>query len=186
MKYYETSVEQINFTHNVKAAFHVNEWVRNVTNGKIPQMVEKSVFVSASMLLLNAIYFNGLWKFPFDMNVTKDFFTEKVSKTPREFVQQVNDFKYIYSPDDKVRIVRLPYEGDHLSMYIILPTETGDLNEVIDKIDSKSLDKLFNLMEEMTVKVTLPKFRFDMKLTLSDAIKKVKIYDMKQWMSDKR
>lgn len=44
----------------------VNEWVSNATRGKIDEIVNQDIVDQATLLLINALYFKGLWEVPFD------------------------------------------------------------------------------------------------------------------------
>ena len=49
----------------------VNGWVNNKTHGKIPEILQE-VKPEDVMYLLNAVYFNGQWKYRFDNSNTDD------------------------------------------------------------------------------------------------------------------
>jgi len=54
---------QVDFDPSLTAA-QINQWVSQNTNGMIPQLVSR--LSSDDLLLVNAIYFNGLWGKPFN------------------------------------------------------------------------------------------------------------------------
>lgn len=157
-----------------QTAAEINGWVREITNNKISQLVEANAIRSSVVMLLNAIYFKGLWKHPFNNTVDMFFNNGNGEPVRRQFVQQVNNFNYAYDPDRQLRIVQLPYEGKKFSMFIVLPFDNDGLEKVISKLSSKGFDEIFQDMEDISVNITLPKFRFDSKVNLNDVVKEVR------------
>lgn len=58
-------------------------------------------------------------------------------------------------------------------MYIVLPQKVGGLDELLGKIDSSTLHRAQYLLEEVEVKVALPKFKFSNSINLNDVLKDV-------------
>lgn len=166
-------MESLDFKDSFDSVKKINDWVTQTTNGKIIDLVDAESISSSVMLLINALYFRGLWSSPFDQTLTKEFFVEPEVKVEKEFVKQVHDFLYCYSTELKARFLRLPYEGNRFSMFLILPFENDGLHEVIEQLDAEKIRKTVEKMEELSVKVVLPKFKFDSSLKLNSVIKKV-------------
>lgn len=172
-KHYNTIVEILNFQESEKSASIMNKWIEEVTNGKIASLVDSESLSSAVMVLLNAIYFRGLWRYPFEEVVRRDFATNAHSKGSKEFAEITESFYYYYSKDLQAKILRLPYEGGRYSMFLLLPFENDGLDLLIENLDSAKIEKEVDRMEEIRVHVMLPKFKFDTSSNLNDAIKKV-------------
>lgn len=65
-QYFSANVQSINFANTVKAVNTINGWVSTGTNGKITKVIDMgSVDGSTEMVLINALYFNGIWKHQF-------------------------------------------------------------------------------------------------------------------------
>lgn len=156
----------------------INNWVKNITNNKITQLADTNAIKGSVVMLLNAIYFKGLWKHPFNNTVEMEFYTGNSEIARKEFVQQVNTFNYAYDPDQNLRIIQLPYEGKKFSMYIILPFDNEGLDQVIRNLSSTGFDEIFKDMESTNVNVTLPKFRFDSNVNLNNVVKEVKNFHL--------
>lgn len=61
-----SSVQSLNFEHRRHSAALINNWVTNATNGKIKQIIRPTAMdVKTDLLLLNAVYFHGLWQHEF-------------------------------------------------------------------------------------------------------------------------
>ncbi len=93
-KSFKSEAENLDFGKNVDAAKTINNWVESKTNNKIKDLISAdSLDALTRMVLVNAIYFKGLWVNQFDpaktftgpfyMNdndtVNVDFMTIKVS-----------------------------------------------------------------------------------------------------------
>lgn len=58
-------------------------------------------------------------------------------------------------------------------MFIILPNRIDGLNDLLQKLDSSTLQRVQWLMDETEVRVLLPKFKFDNEVFLNDILKEV-------------
>jgi serpin B len=160
-----------------KARQTINRWIEAETRQKIKNLIPSDTLSPGTRLVLtNAIYFKGDWQHAFRKEGTADApFTiapGKTLKTPM-MVQQ-NEFPYAEA--DGAQVLELPYQGDDLSMVVILPRRPTGLKQVermltVEKLDQwiKQLNKQLN---KTLVLVHLPKFKmesgFDLSKTLSD------------------
>nr|XP_027230258.1 leukocyte elastase inhibitor-like [Penaeus vannamei] len=75
------------------------------------------------MVLTNAVYFKGFWKYPFKPQRTHK---DKFFVTPEDYVQvdmmtQTGRFKYVDSEKLHAQVLEMPYRGDAVSMVVLLP-----------------------------------------------------------------
>ena len=127
------------------------------------------------LILVNAVYFKGNWKEKFNAHHTRenDF---HVSATETVKVQMMHmmdaEFYYGANANIKCQVIELPYAGDTLSMFVILPDRSTTLAEVESKMTSDDLvnatEKFRMTLEE--VNLWLPKFQLDEKLSLVEAL----------------
>jgi serpin B len=115
----------------------VNEWVRNMTGGRIKKMVD-SFSANAVLYLANALYFKEDWLIPFDDTnfhgelLEHDFLTpDGIKKVP--MIQQINEFaKYgeikLFN-DQNVDVVTLPYKNELFEMQMIIPKKNMETLE---------------------------------------------------------
>lgn len=78
--FYQAQVRDVKFARDSKAiAQNVNNWVNEKTNGMISILVD-SLDSTSVLVILNAVYFKGMWRFPFDVVNTKNklFFNDGV------------------------------------------------------------------------------------------------------------
>lgn len=173
-QFYQLHMEQPNFDDTVLLANTINEWVKKTTQGKLSTLVDSESLSNTVMLFINAIYFRGLWRYPFDQTTAKNFQVEPNVNITKEFVEQTAEFHYYYSKSLSAKILRLPYQGARFSMFLLLPFESDGLDTLINNLDSKNLSDEVENMEMTNVHVMLPKFRFDSSTKLNSVIKAVK------------
>lgn len=128
------------------------------------------------MLILNAIYFNGYWRRPFPSNETVEapFFSTPDAQQRTTFMGQTGYFFFLDSQVLDAKILRLPYKGRKFAMTLILPNKPEtELNQLIMRMDSMSLHRSQYFMDEVEVRVQLPKFKFDHTSQLKNVLESV-------------
>ena len=165
-EYYSAGLEALNFRKDPEGSRAViNDWVENKTLDKIIDFLPPgSVTSSTIMFLVNAIYFKGLWKFPFDKKVTENmpFIVSETSIVDMEFMTLTKRFNLWKRDDLGARIVEIPYEGGEVSMFIILPNDKQGLAKVERKLTLSSLvhgtgDK----SNPINIRLIMPKFKLE-------------------------
>ena len=61
----------------------------------------------------------------------------------------------------RAHIVELPYEGEEVSMYLILPDQTlgADANTVLNSLTKSNLERAIKLMRKVPISVSMPRFK---------------------------
>jgi serpin B len=167
-RYYGGKATNLDFNQAEKSCLTINRWVEEETNNKIRDLILPNMINEYTRLVLtNAIYFKGYWLEQFDKKVTKeeDF---KVSLDDRIKVQMMFlAGRFNYAETDKLQILELPYEGEELSMMIILP-KGDDLETVEESLNPDEFTGLKNLIRRQEVDVFLPKFNFKTKYFMAE------------------
>jgi len=119
----------------------VNGWVNTQTKGKIDKIIEK-VNPEDVMYLLNAIYFNGQWKYRFDpLDTNNQNFTKEDNSAVQVPTMSIeNPFNY-YSQTD-FQLLEIPYGSGKYSMLIFLPTSGKKVDDVISQFDPGKYNRL--------------------------------------------
>ena len=163
-RYYDGDVTNLDFIKETeKSRVTINKWVEDKTKNKIKDLIPQGAIDGYTRLVLtNAIYFKGDWVLQFDKKKTReaDF---KVSPEKTVKVQMMgltgDKAKFNYAETEELQILEMPYEGDELSMLVILPRENL---ESID-INNEKLNELRGMLSERKISVYMPKFKFETK-----------------------
>ncbi|XP_065523557.1 leukocyte elastase inhibitor-like isoform X2 [Lathamus discolor] len=170
-KFYGADLAAVDFLQaSDEARKEINQWVEEKTEGKILHLLsEGSVDNLTRLVLVNAIYFKGNWAEKFKEADTTDMLF-RLNKNERKTVKmmyQKNKFNFGYIPEEKIRVLELPYDGEELSMIILLPYDIEDNSTGLQKLEKQlTLEKLqeWTCLEHLystDVRVHLPKFRLE-------------------------
>lgn len=166
-KYYGGKTTNLDFINQTeKSRLTINSWVEERTNGKIKDLIPEGILSPLTRLVLtNAIYFKGFWLKQFDKKYTReeDFRVSSDNKIKVQMMRLAGEeANFNYAETDKLQILELPYEGNELSMLILLPKE-DDLKAVEESLSSEKLSEWKSLLRSEEVNVYLPKFKFETK-----------------------
>ena len=156
-KYYACEVYPADFSSQATID-KVNKWCSDKTHGKITSILEEPD-PELVMALMNALYFNGSWKYTFP-EVFKDRFTTISGKTTGMEMMQLST-ELSYGEYDGFRMVDLPYGNGAFSMKVILPDEKEDFGKAVKRFDAGILDKLNGKLTSKDVFLKMPKFSFE-------------------------
>ena len=153
------------------SADYINQWVEDKTNKKIKDIVSAGDLVNAEFALANAIYFKGSWKCPFDPLDTRSaqFHVSPGQASAVNMMTQTAQFKYRVDGRLHCQILELPYEGDRLAMYILLPTETDGLAALESKLTFQSLTSALAKLRRRRLSVAIPRFE----MTVGEKLPKI-------------
>jgi serpin B len=148
----------------------INDWVSEQTEERIEDLIPQGVIDPLTRLVLtNAIYFNGAWAESFEANETKDgpFYLPNGSEVTVPMMR--NSARYGYAQGDGYQAVELPYDGDELSMVILLP-EGGTPEALENSLDGSAVGAILDDLRYQQVALTLPKFELESEFGLSGAL----------------
>ena len=150
----------------------VNAWVAEHTDGLIEKLLSQAPDPQTGLILINAIAMDAKWEKPFkDYNTIEDDFHATQGDVSVEMMYQREFFDYVER--DGLQIVRLPYAGGALEMWIALPGEgvSIGLDGLLDALAEQGMDYLKDGAQEREVDLFLPKFDLTTENSLSDALK---------------
>ncbi|CAN8009592.1 unnamed protein product, partial [Ixodes pacificus] len=174
-KSYDSTIKAVDFAGNAdRVRQEVNAWVEEATRSKIRDLLAPgTVDASTSLILVNAIYFKGLWDSQFKPSATKpeDFhLTPQTSKTV-DMMHQKGDFKMGHCSDLKVTALEIPYKGNKMSMIILLPEDVEGLSVLEEHLTAPKLSALLGGMNVTSdVNLRLPKFKLEQSIGLKDVL----------------
>jgi len=168
---YGTGVTLANFSGAPDAErIAINDWVSDETQAKIRDLLPTgSIGTDTVSVLVNAIHLKLPWLDPLTPEASATAFTRadgsKVNVTYVGGEPSVGWFE-----DDSVQAVRIPLEGRSESMVVAVPKK--DLKTFEAGLDGATLAKIVTGATTSTVKLALPKFRFETaSLSLATALK---------------
>lgn len=166
--YYGAQVTQLDF--NAAALATINKWVSDKTNGKIPTILS-SILPNEVMFLINAIYFNGKWKYQFESSKTvNEQFTctdKKVVSVP--MMKMENSFGYTVQPGYKA--LKLPYGAEKFQMILLLPDAGTTPDKLAASLNPTTWTTLTTALQSKTkVPIWIPKWKFSWEKTMNDLL----------------
>lgn len=188
-QYYGAELGLLDF-NDPAAAGTINDWVKRQTESRIDKVVDK-IDPMTIMFLINAIYFKAPWSHPFNPDNTHDgTFTLQDGSTKQVPMMHGELYGTGYYRGDGFQAVSLPYgaamapapeaTGDpnqppyqqgRVAMYVFLPDRESSLEEFYAQLTPENWARWMGTFEGGTVKVTLPKFRFDYESQLEEPLK---------------
>ncbi|XP_064483109.1 uncharacterized protein LOC135395954 [Ornithodoros turicata] len=170
---FEAKYTQVDFAENERSAVsQINDWVEEQTRGKITGLVD-NLSKDTVMVLLNAVYFRGNWKKPFNANHTKP---KPFYNHGRDSVLVATMWKegmYGYARDSKLQadIVELPYKGREFSLVILVPHVRDGLRALLGNLSSSEFSRVTRNMQKKDVVLELPRFKLESKYGLKEPLK---------------
>ncbi|MCB8994388.1 MAG: serpin family protein [Bacteroidales bacterium] len=163
--YYNADVRDLDFA-NPNSVNIINSWCALKTHDKIQNVLD-GIPADAVMYLINAIYFNGTWKYAFDDkdNSTGIFHKENGATTETEFMQMESDIQYF--GNDLLSAIELPYGNGNYSMYILLPQEGKTTEDIISELNPENFGSWKSKFTKRDMVIKIPKFKFGYKELLN-------------------
>jgi len=175
---YGAPLEQLDFRGNPDDSRNrINQWVADQTNNKIRDLLPPgSVGASTPLVLTNATYFNGKWKYRFDSHFTQDrpfYLGGATTQVPTMFQEQ----SFRYADTASFQVIELPYAGDDLSLVVMLPHERDGLESLERSMTPELWQSSLSALHLARVDVSLPKFTFKGSFLLSGVLQDMGMTD---------
>ena len=140
----------------------INNWVGQQTNGKIQNILSAPLDTRTRLLLVNAVYFKGIWKSQFKLSDTQNasFSLTETEHVTIPLMSQTGRFAYFAT--DGLQLLSLPYQGNTFSMLFILPDgkSPGDLARAEKMLSAETVSDWPARMAVTEVTVSIPRFKF--------------------------
>ena len=164
-----------------KALDKINDWSYRKTNGCIPEIL-KDLNQSTFSILMNALYFKGAWKEPFEKKNTKsgNFWNNGKQVFTKFMCQKMMEIDYYASEAEGVQLIELPYGNEAFSMVVVLPNEGVEINNCIQDLTAEKWQNWMGSAANKIVNVELPKFKgeFTYEENLKAALQSMGIKDL--------
>ncbi|XP_041660794.1 alpha-1-antitrypsin homolog isoform X2 [Cheilinus undulatus] len=157
-----------------EAAAEINRFIANKTQDKIRDMV-KDLDPAMVMVLINYVYFKGLWENPFQSYNTHkaEFHVDKTTKVQVDMMTRTGNYKVNWDRANHATIISLPYKGD-TSMMIVLPDE-DKMEEVEGYINKDHIRRWRDSASMSYIDLFLPKFSISSDASLESTLKEMGI-----------
>ena len=159
---------------SLKNVQQVNKWCDNKTHGKIQKIIDE-LSDNIFMIILNAVYFKGLWINQFNKELTsKKIFYNYNSESDGKQIDTMKITKHFsYFQDSNLQAIRLPFRKDFMSALIILPNKNININEFINILndDNEYFYSIIDNLKYSKVNLELPKFEITYKESLKEILK---------------
>ncbi len=153
--YYSAYIRSLDFMQK-SAPDTINGWVKEATNDKIDKIVGE-INDDLVMYIINAIYFNGDWKYEFSANKTrKESFNAPSGKVETDFMSRRGKMDYLEF--NGVTGVILPYLDGQFAFVGLLPEEGETPKDIINNLTVLDLINLMKNKEEKNIELSIPKF----------------------------
>ncbi|MCU0426410.1 MAG: serpin family protein [Candidatus Kapabacteria bacterium] len=141
----------------------INRWVEQQTNNRIKDLITKDFSANDLMCLVNAVYFNAVWKSQFAAADTKDepFKRENGTTLTCKMMNLTKPTDVRTSSIGKARLVELPYSNGQFTMTILLPNDGERLNSVIASLTPATFTQALQNLSSTATLIALPKFTME-------------------------
>ncbi|NXN64506.1 SERP3 protein, partial [Himantopus himantopus] len=174
-----SSLQQINFTDPNRTAAQIQEWIAgNLGDGDVHGMpLESAGSPLSQVALVSTMYFKSTWqkKFSFMDTQMLPFTTAEGStlKVPTmHHTAEVNYGQFQTAALEAFSVVELPYLGEKLGMFLVLPShKRTSLSQIESHLSAKTINLWANSLKRTKMDIFLPRFSiqslFDLKTVFS-------------------
>ena len=123
--------------------------------------------IEKGFVLVNTIYFKGIWtdKFPKAYTWDETFEGEDGQKMTVPMMNQTRQF--FYTENDLCQTLCLPYSNGAYQMIVMLPKKGKTVQEVAQSLTADSWEKMYDQMRRVRVDVKLPRFESESEVNLT-------------------
>lgn len=152
----------------------INDTVAEQTEQRIKELIPAGAIDPLTRLVLtNAIYFNAAWQYEFASSMTEPgAFTRLDGSRVEVPMMESIPHSLGYQDGNGYQAVALPYENDHLVMWILIP-DRGHYARFEATLDSDRLESILSHVGRREVHLTLPRFQLDNEFFLGEMLRQL-------------
>jgi serpin B len=171
-KFWGDSVQFINFDESEQEIImRLNFWNLAQTNDKsVTGLVETDINEELCMLLINSVAFKGTWANSFSDYKKDVFYLDNYEHKTRkiDYYSQKNYFRF--AETEKYQIIEIPYNGNEISMIVIMPKDNEKISEFENDFTSVNFDFWQENMVLQQVHLLLPVFEISNSYKIKDQL----------------
>jgi len=153
----------MDFRGSLSTQSAINEWVSEVSEGRIPDLLDAPPAPDTDMLLVNAMSLQSRLLNPFDPEQTFDkgiFFLQNGRRLEVPMMAGKFDLPMGYSPELECRVLEIPFTQRRISMFVLLPDDAKDgIHRLDGNATSENLKLIISTLEKESVTVKIPRFK---------------------------
>ncbi|KAM6445220.1 serpin B10-like [Rhynochetos jubatus] len=182
-KYYNAEPQSVDFMGAAdEIRREINSRVEDQTEGKIQNLLlPGSVDSLTRLVLINVLYFKGTWATKFEAGATRQrpFRINTHTTKPVPMMYLSDKFNWTYIESVQTDVLELPYVGNDVSMFILLPSDITGLQKLERELTFENLSAWTSpeIMEKIKMEVYLPKFTLEEKYNLKSTLNRMGIQD---------
>ena len=168
-----------------KAAFDectrndINNWVKEHTDGMIPEILDE-IPDEAIMYLVNALAFDAKWADEYEEHqIREGRFT--MEDGTRQDVDMMHSEEHTYLEDEMATGFIKYYKDRKYAFVAMLPNEGVSVSQYVDSLTSEHLRKLLNNPQDLTVFASIPKFKTEYDIEMSEVLQEMGMTDAFNW-----
>lgn len=164
---YSAMVSQLDFS-DPSAVDQINAWCNQTTEGLIPSILDE-VNPTATVYLLNSLYFKARWESEFTPEKTQEgyFNTSSGKVVKADFMQTQRMAAYV--ENERFTSTSLSYQNGSYVMRLILPQPEISIDQVLQAL-SESDGNLWKNVVLADINLKMPRFTLENKMNLIPAL----------------
>lgn len=183
---FKEEVESLDFAGDPEAAARrINDWVAEITKNNIKDLIQPGRLGAETQLVLaNAAYFKGLWKSRFfaKNSVREVFYINSTNIQHVTMMRQNGTFNHLISEKLGAHILELPYKGNDISMFILLPpyAAPNGITNLLKRLNTQAFREIVSedSLIPRSAEVGIPKFTIEKELELIPILETMGVGDL--------
>lgn len=164
-KYYDAQVFKAPFNSIGEKA--INEWVKEKTDGMIPQLIEE-LNPETMMVLINALALDAQWMDPYtEYQVRDGIFHSADGKEQKAKMMASTEYSYLEG-EGAIGFTR-KYLGGQFAFGALLPTEKS-LEDYVSSLDGETLLDILKNKQSTEVRAQLPQFSSEFDVSMNEIL----------------
>jgi serpin B len=146
----------------------INQWCSDATEGLIDEIIE-STDPSILMVIINALYFKGDWKTPFEREASREDVFYGVGR--ESIVKYMNNYTEVpYFACEEYKMIELPYANSDYVMRLVLPEEGIAIDEFVKGFNVEKYNSAAESLRQRKTYVTIPTIDCEFEINLNQVL----------------
>ena len=148
----------------------INSWCDDNTNGCIKKLLPQPLDPSTKLVLINALYFKGIWENKFNKSNTKeDNFTNIDGSVAKVNMMHLTDSFNVWI-GKKMDMVELPYGNGTFCMEVYLPHTGGKLENCMKSLTQDTFFEIRDKKSKQKVNLGMPRMELKYNTSIKEPL----------------